>query len=101
MSRIPNPASVLKRKYMVQVPRKRPTCKNSYKDKRNRIWIKASDYNEGDFSMWEDQNPNTFYVWFNNETVPEEGEVVFEKFKISYMYRVDRLLRCVIELDYI
>ena len=101
MSRFKDPAYVLKRQYLVQVPRKRPTCKNAYKDNKNRVWIKASDYNVGNFSMWEEQTPDTFYVWFSNKTEPYEGEVVFNKFKISSIYRVERLLRCVVELEYI
>lgn len=99
MSRIHNPASVLKRQYMVQVPRKRPTCENAYVDEKKRVWIKASDYNVGNFAMWENQSPNSFYVWFNKDSVPEEGEVVFGRWKISSMYRVELLLRCVVELQ--
>lgn len=99
MSRIHNPAYVLKRQYMVQVPRKRPTCDNSFTDEKKRVWIKASDYNVGEYTMWEEQGPNTYYVWYNRDTVPEEGEVVFGKWKISSMYRVELLLRCVVELQ--
>lgn len=99
MSRIHNPASVLKRQYMVQVPRKRPTGENAYTDAKKRVWIKASDYNLGEYSMWEEQSPNSFYVWFQRDTVPEVGEVVFTKWKISSIYRVELLLRCVVELE--
>ena len=99
MSRIHNPASVLKRQYMVQVPRKRPTGENAHTDAKKRVWIKASDYNLGEYSMWEEQSPNSFYVWFQRDTVPEVGEVVFTKWKISSIYRVELLLRCVVELE--
>ncbi len=95
---IPNPASVQERRYIVQVPRKRPTCQNAYTDKLGRVWIKATDYNEGNFTHWEEQPENTYYVWFNAETIPETDEVVFEQFKIYNMYRVGRLLRAVVEL---
>lgn len=94
----PNPESVQKRRYLVQVPRKRPTCKKAFKDKKGRIWIKASDYNEGDFTTWEGQPSNTYYVWYNNETIPEENEVVFGEYQIYNMFRVGRLLRCRVEL---
>ena len=36
---------------------------------------------------------------YNRYTVPEECEVVFGKWKISSMYRVELLLRCVVELQ--
>lgn len=98
---IPNPESVQQRRYIVQVPRKRPTGENVYKDKKGRSWIKASDYNVGTFATWEEENTNKYYVWYSSETIPEEGEVVFEKFEINSMYRVGRLLRCVVELIHI
>ena len=98
MKRIPNPAYVLKRQYMVQVPRKRPTCDSAHTDAKKRVWIKANDYNVGNYSMWQEQSPNTFYVWFSRETVPEVGEVIFQKWKINSVYRVELLLRCVVEL---
>tara|TARA_A100001015_G_scaffold288906_1_gene360235 strand:- start:8093 stop:8401 length:309 start_codon:yes stop_codon:yes gene_type:complete len=94
----PNPESVQKRRYLVQVPRKRPTGSNVIKDKKHRVWIKASKYNVGNFAMWEDQPENTYYVWFSRETVPEENEVVFGEWKIQNMFRVERLLRCRVEL---
>ena len=84
---------------MVQVPRKRPTGENAYTDAKKRVWIKASDYNLGEYCMWEEQSPNSFYVWFQRDTVPEVGEVVFTKWKISSIYRVELLLRCVVELE--
>jgi len=85
----------------VQVPRKRPKGENVWKDNKKRTWIKASDYNVGKFATWEEESANKFYVWYNGETVPEEGEVVFGKFQIDSIYRIGRLLRCVVELIHI
>lgn len=87
--------------YIVQAPRKIPK-KNplAYEDSKKRVWIKATDYNESEYTMWE-HKPNTFYVWFKNDTVPEEGEVVFQNFKITNMYRYRTLLRCVVILTHI
>lgn len=96
-----NPTSVLQRRYIVQVPRKRPTGENVWVDKQRRTWIKASDYNVGNFAMWEEENPHRYYVWYSSDNVPEEGEVVFENYEIETVYRVGRLLRCVVELVHI
>lgn len=87
--------------YTVQVPLKRPKNNpNAYKDSKKRIWIKATDYNESEYATWEHKK-NTYYVWFTRDTVPEEGEVVFDNFKITNMYRYRSLLRCVVELVHI
>lgn len=86
----------LRKQYIVQVPLKRPK-ENVHKDAKGRTWARP---NTNDYSGWEHAE-NTWYCWFKRDTVPEEGEVVFDNFRISNVYRYRSLLRAVIELSHI
>jgi hypothetical protein len=87
--------------FTVQVPRKRPKNNtNAHLDGKERMWIKAKDYNDSKFATWEHKE-DSYYVWFKRDSVPEEGEVVFGNFKIANMYRHRNNLRCIVQLIHI
>ena len=94
-----HPENNVLQQFIIQVPRRRPK-KNGIKDPKNRTWIQANRYNENGYASWEHKD-NVYFVWFTRDTVPEEGEVVFDSFKIDNIWRFRSLLRCVVELIHI
>ena len=84
-----------KYRYMIQVPRKMPDI--AIKDTRGTNWVKASSVSD-EYIQW-DIGENVWYVWFKQEDVPEEGEIIEfsdDEYTVESVYRYRRLQRAVV-----
>lgn len=67
------------------------------KDTRGRNWVKASSVSD-EYIQW-DIGENVWYVWFKQEDVPEEGEIIEfsdDEYTVESVYRYRRLQRAVV-----
>ena len=84
-----------KYRYRVQVPRKIPNI--AIKDTRGRNWVKASSVSD-EYIQW-DIGEDVWYVWFKNEDVPEEGEIIEfsdNEYTVESVYWYKRLQRAMV-----